>query len=1573
MENPKSLDDFAIFLSECEQAVKDIDALKVLEYTDNFRKIVSKLPYQLHDKWRSVVHESKEKGKRPSFSTLVKFVSKEAKKSNDPTFGRDAMLMDNKHQGKAATSSKNQRTKGSFATKMVNVNDEQSEPTIKPKPNPATTQVQDSKQSAFTAPCMYCNGLHTLEFCQNFPLLNYYDRTNFLKSKRHCFGCLKFGHMSRFCRNRANCNHCKGRHPSILHVEGTFPPPKPEVKEENPGPDSSKSNLITSVSLNVADHIECTMAIIPVKVKLHGSSEVHITYAFLDPGSNISFCTETLMNRLGAEGKKRKLVMDTMGEQFTMETYEVPNIEIMDLEQKNTVQLPIVYTKNKMPVSKTHIPTSADMKQWPHLEDIRFPVFDREVEILIGNNIPDAYAPMETRVGPRGTPHATYTTLGWIPWNVFRMGGSNLNTVNRVDVTIIENAQETDNLNELYIKSVNMDFPEKLIDCKKEYSVQDHLFLNKMSESKKYTDDHYEFCLPFKNSIQRLPDNQFVAKQRLTSLKRRLQSDSHLHKDYNDFMQMIIDRNFAEEVPTSEIQRSDGKVWYLPHHGVYHAKKKKLRVVFDCSSRFKGISLNDSLLQGPNLTASLIGVMIRFRQEPTAVMGDIEKMFYQVRVSPEDRDCLRFFWWPQGDLQLQPSLYRMTVHLFGAVSSPSCSSYALGLTIQENKHLFNPSVSEYAHSSFYVDDFLCSVSEENEAITLIEQVTSLCMKGGFHLTKWVTNSKRVFDSIPEEEKGMDLVNLDLDPLPTDRALGVLWDLQTDSVGFPIEMKHCPATRRNILSIVASVYDPHGLVSPFTLIAKILLQDLCKRAVEWDAPLCEKDESQWNNWISGLSELQNIRIQRCFKSDKLNKIQRVEIHHFCDASEVGYGTASYLRFIDICGLVHCVLLFGKSRVAPLKKISIPRMELAAATLAVKMNNVITTELRYNIDQIYYWTDSMAVLRYIANESTRFHTFVANRLTVIREGSSLDQWHFIDGNANPADLASRGVKPNDVRFQQWLNGPDFLFSSESQWSSVSGNEMHIQENDPEIKKMCNATIECIEQKQHVIDELLRRYSNLNRIIRIIAWVLKYKEQLCQRVLTKDPHKVPCEGNKNCKTIVLTLDDLEKAEKTVVCHVQHQYFQEEISILSKGCPDSIVKKSSSIYKLDPYIENGIMRVGGRLEKSDLPYNAKHQILIPKESPYAKLLLLHIHQTVGHQGKNAMLSKLREKYWIPQSSSLIKDMVSRCVTCRKYSAKSCSQKMSDLPKDRVVPDEAPFSHSGMDYFGPFSIKRGRSTVKRYGVLFTCLTSRAVHLEVAHSLDMDSCINAIRRFKSRRGHIKSITSDNGTNLVGSERELKQSIEEWNQSKLTKDLQQENITWHFNPPTASHFGGVWERLIRSVRKILYALLKEQTGSIDDESLCTLFCEIEQILNNRPITPLSDDINDVRALTPNDLLLVRPEHGLPPGLFDKNDNYTRRRWRKVQYLANLFWKRWHRDYLPLLQQCQKWLKPQHNLSVGDIVLLIENSPRSSWPLARVVDIHSDDKGRVRVVTVKTAISTLQRPIHKLCLVLEADKM
>ena len=353
-------------------------------------------------------------------------------------------------------------------------------------------------------------------------------------------------------------------------------------------------------------------------------------------------------------------------------------------------------------------------------------------------------------------------------------------------------------------------------------------------------------------------------------------------------------------------------------------------------------------------------------------------------------------------------------------------------------------------------------------------------------------------------------------------------------------------------------------------------------------------------------------------------------------------------------------------------------------------------------------------------------------------------------------------------------------------------------------------------------------------------------------------------------------------------------------------------------------------------------------------------------HVGASHVLASVRQKFWILRGHAAVRRVIGKCIKCRLWNSSPCEQIMAQLPCPRVSPYAPPFSSVGVDFFGPILVKVKRSHAKRYGCVFTCLAIRAVHIEVAHDLTSDSFIQAFTRFVSRRGAPREIFSDNGTNFRGAETEIKVALRRWNSDRIDASLRSRGIQWFFNPPLGSHAGGVWERRIRSIRKILRVLLGNQL--VDDQTLLTFFAEVEKILNDRPLFPPSSDPRDSEPLTPSKLLLLRPNVCCHPEEFpDADDQHGSKGWKQAQYLADVFWKRWIREYLPALQEKQKWLRKRQNLAVGDFVLLVdENCPRGRWPKGIIQKVFPDHHGVVRHVAVRTATANLRRDVRKLCL-------
>ena len=1011
---------------------------------------------------------------------------------------------------------------------------------------------------------------------------------------------------------------------------------------------------------------------------------------------------------------------------------------------------------------------------------------------------------------------------------------------------------------------------------------------------------------------------------------------------------------------------------------MYHPNKpQKIRVVFDCSAKYKGISLNDTLLPGPDITNKLLGVLIRFRSEVIAIEGDIKSMFHQIQIPPRDRDKLRFLWWENGELSNALIEYRMCVYLFGTVCSPSCANFALKQTAVDFKGNFDQNTIDVINNCFYVDDCLASSPSVKEAERLLKEVSELLMKGGFKITKWVSNNREVIRTLPKSDRSTNLQNLDLcsADLPKERALGLWWDAEKDTLCFRVQVKTKPLTRRGILSVVNSIYDPLGFGAPVIQPMKLLLQSLCKIKLKWDDPIPSSYNTQYLQWIDQLPLLDAFQVARCYKTLGFGKLKQAAIHHFADASEKSYGYVSYLRLVDEEDNINVSFLLGKTRLVPLKTITVPRLELCAATISVRLDQCLRRELNpvIPLEPSLFWSDSTTVLRYIRSDSQIFHTFVANRVQLIRDISHPDQWRYVPSHLNPADHASRGLSiKNFLKCSQWKSGPTFLMSPESCWPEQPTFVLPLcfPGDDPEIKK---GNISCFLSPVHThfLDDLFDKYSSWFKILKVCAWILRFVtalKSLVNQTTRSNIHNKKLNQSINLHHICLEVQEIKQAELVVFAHMQSQYYNEEIKRLSKG---KLVKRASSISKLNPFLEGGILRVGGRIKNAPTSYDSKHQIIIPNKCRATHLIIKYIHCKLGHVGRQHVLSYLRQNLWITQANSAVRSVLSKCIACRKNFRKVGSQQMADLPEERLTPNKPPFSYVGVDYFGPFMIRSGRSDIKRYGVIFTCLTIRAVHIEIASTLDTSSFIQALRRFIARRGQVTKMWSDNGTNFVGGERELRESLQKWNKAQIHDFLLQRGIDWVFNSPGASHHGGVWERQIRTVRKILASTCQEQR--LSDQSLSTLMCEVESIINSRPLTTTSDDPNDLDALTPNDLLLLKRPQPLPPGVFEPTDCYSRKQWRQVQYLADVFWSRWIKEYLPILQKRNKWSNPSRNLSLGDVVLVAETTlPRNAWLMGRIIETFPDSNGLVRTARIQTKHSIITRPITKLCVIVPNDQ-
>ena len=804
----------------------------------------------------------------------------------------------------------------------------------------------------------------------------------------------------------------------------------------------------------------------------------------------------------------------------------------------------------------------------------------------------------------------------------------------------------------------------------------------------------------------------------------------------------------------------------------------------------------------------------------------------------------------------------------------------------------------------------------------------------------------MLESIPEEERAKSLQAIDLSDssLPNESALGLQWNVELDAFTYDVDLPDKPLTKRGLLSMTSSLYDPLGFVGPVVLVPKMIQQELCRQQLDWDDRIPELLADEFVEWLQQVRALNKLKIKRCLKpSINPQDKPQIELHTFSDASEFAYGAAVYAKVITKRN-TEVSLVIGKSRVAPLKVMSMPRLELTAAVVAAKLYKFTVDEINLKPAASFFWTDSMTVLGYLSNTATRFKTFVAHRVEIIHHLTKGSEWNYVPSAVNPADLASRGVKPKDTdKLQVWLNGPDFLQDGGEYTEKFLAPKVDL---DLELKTTAAATA------MTPTDTLLSRYSSYHRMCRGVAWLHKIGAILLKKPFSKGLSAKEIQATISMR---LTVKDIQAAEKAVVRYCQQTEFGQEIKqvirgeALPRGCP---------LIGLDPQVDEGLLRVGGRLANTTADVDV-HPIVLPKH-PVTELIIREIHERNAHAGANHTLSLVRRRFFPLKGYGLVRQVIGRCVQCKKRQGQTLDQKMADLPRARVEVDQPPFTNTGIDYFGPISVKYRRGTVKRWGCLFTCMVTRAVHIEVAHDMSADSFLMAFHRFVARRGKPSVVYSDNGTNFTAAEKELQEEVAAINSERVENDMLLEAIEWHFLPPYAPHMGGVWERLVRSVKTTLQSLVTDRL--LTDEELLSYLAEVEKVLNDRPLTKMGSDPRDEVPITPSDLLLLRGNSSRPA---IASDNPLRKRWATIQDLANRFYERFTREYLPTLQGRSKWFKERPHLRVGDVVLVMDDdTKRGKWPLGLVVETVESHDGLVRSARVKTGDSVKLRPADRL---------
>ncbi|XP_055325735.1 uncharacterized protein LOC129579607 [Sitodiplosis mosellana] len=1075
-----------------------------------------------------------------------------------------------------------------------------------------------------------------------------------------------------------------------------------------------------------------------------------------------------------------------------------------------------------------------------------------------------------------------------------------------------------------------------------------------------------------------LGESRKIVMRRFFALERRLQRDDNLRLKYVHFMRELEQLGHMRKAPKPSI----GDVtYYIPHHAI---NADKFRTVFDASCRTSnGESLNSIQLIGPKLQADLQFHIMRFRRYKYAVIADVVKMFRQVCLHPSQWNLQRIFWRERPSDPLTE--YQITVVMYGLASS---LYNAVRSMVECANHYAKdyPQAAEVIRKCFYVDDGTFGDDTIAGLKMLCREVEFVLRQGGFELSKWASNCITVEKFMQGDEK--DVVDIGESNDET-KVLGVRWLKANDQLTIVVRLTTEPKyTKRAILGEIARLYDPNGYVTPVLVVAKILMQDIWKiERLKWDEPVPDGIKSRWNDFRQDLPKLGAFRIPRWLGTTKDCELQ---LHGFGDACKNAYGAAIYARVTTLKGEIRSILLTGKSKVVPIKnrptnqqqetvarvdaETPIHRLELLAAVMCSKLMRQIVEICGFDKAKQFMWSDSMVTLHWIKKSPLELKVYVSNRVKAIHEAIGEARWAHIGTSENPADLLSRGMKADELLASKlWKRGPNWLIESQAEWPKprmvITPEETEqINRETKQRQVMVSAVM-----MTYVCDrfcELWHRSNDWKKIVRITAYVLRF----FHNVRLKDRSKWIRGGPE--------VHEIQNAVVFWIKYAQMRAYKKEIELVKQG--DSEFFTKSKIANLNPQLdEKGMLRVYGRIDKALVEYDIRHPVIIPPKSRLSYLLVQQAHKDTMHGSRKMMTAHLRRAYWIPQLRNEIRETISRCVVCVRYKKTMAQQIMAELPAVRVRPAK-PFDAVGIDLAGPFYVKhtdklnlntRSRVSIpdiKGYVAVFVCMVTRAIHLEPVMDLSSEAFLQAFKRFVARRGHPEKAFSDNGTNLVGAERLLGEAIRTWQSSEVQGYAKWNNVTWTFITPGAPHEGGLWEAGVKSMKYHLRRVMGTQRYSY--EGMSTLLAGIEACLNSRPICALSDDPNEIEALTPAHFLIGGPLKLPVAEAANKPPTKARRLFEELQTQTQSFWKQWQDDCLHQMMNRPKWKEAQQNMQIGQLVLLKnENMPPTYWPMGRIIEVHEAADGKVRQVKLQMQHGTLERSIRKLCVLPTDDDL
>ncbi|XP_058456427.1 uncharacterized protein LOC131433839 [Malaya genurostris] len=1428
----------------------------------------------------------------------------------------------------------------------------------KPVRNVQEAKGKTSTLLTVTDKCPQCSNNHELWRCDTFKNVNLSDKYNTLRRIGACFNCLQKGHRLSNCTSKHTCKKCRKPHHTILHPddsakesEKSSPSTNKAEQTKTLEQSSTSGSTVATIDVeqqsnfcaqpkNLGKQILLSTAVVLVRGK---GGQQYPCRVLLDSGSHTSFVTEQFATLLALEKHPTNVHISCLNDTQTKVRLKI-HTQVTSRVNDYTVCMELLVVPKitgVLPSSKVDISTLS-LPSGIELADPRFHVPDK-INMLLGADVFFDMLMIGRLQLPISGALLQETQFGWVfsgpvPNEDSRVVHSFSATAYEESVdTLVRKFWEIESFGD--IEGFNSTIEEECV----QHFERTH---------QRMANGRYMVRLPFNDKKILLGDSRRMAEKRFYGLEKRLNGVPELKQQYSDFLREYEALGHMIENPKPD----DSQGFYLPHHYVLKptSSTTKLRVVFDGSAASDtGISINETQLIGPIVQNDLVSILLNFRIHRFVFTADISKMYRQIAVHKDDRRYQRILW---RETQNEPlKTYDLQTVTYGIASSPFLATMSLR-QLTEDEGVQYPLASKAIQKSCYMDDALFGADTLPEIIELKNQTVALLAKGGFCVHKFASNSQELLMDIPEvqRERGIEIKDSSINTIM--KTLGVAWIPVEDEFTVvlsthPVD-KYAIHTKRTILSQIAKIFDPLGFVGPAVTAAKLIMRELWSLNLEWDQTVPADMAQLWIEYYQQLQTLNNIKIPRWILSEETSDI---ELHGFADASELAYGACIYTRLKRTDGTAEMKLVCSKSRVLPRKtkeqkQITTPRAELLAAVLLSRLTVKILAAFDIQFGCVTMWSDSQIVLYWIRKSPSELKTYVSNRVREIQNTTGF-QWKYIPTKENPADCLSRGIAPKNMESHAlWWTGPTMLRIADP---IIVVPPALVDEDIPEVKKTVLVTA-VTEARLPLFD----RISRFSIILRAMAYVVRFCDFLRS-------------GRKKLTKGLPTTDEISRSHALIMRLVQTEAFATELKLLRTKNPSLKLPFRS----LHPFIDpnDAILRVGGRLRNAQVPYEYKHQALLPERHPLTITLIRYLHQTNLHSSQRSLLAIVRQRYWPLRAKNIIRKVIYQCIPCYRLKPTTSTQLMGDLPDYRVQPS-FPFTRTGLDFAGPFNIRgnhklRNAQITKGYICVFVCMATRALHLEAVSDLTSEAFLGALQRFVSRRGLIENLYSDNATNFEGANNELRRLAELFRDEQHCRDLDtfctQRGIKWSFIPPRSPHFGGIWEAGVKSVKRHLMRILAEHNLSF--EQFSTVLTQIEAILNSRPLTPTSDDPNDVRAITPAHFLIGREFQAIPEPSYQQIHPGRLSKWQFVQDLKQKFWNLWMTHYLHELQQRQKDFKIT-TFKIGALVLVVDdNVPPLQWMLARIIELIPGRDGHTRVVGLRLPNGkTTTRAIKKICL-------